>query len=452
MNTPNLFCAALGLSLPWRVVSVHFAPGESKERGKLEVRIDFERGSELPCPKCQKACKSYDTDEQSWRHLNFFEHETYLIARVPRVSCEAHGVLKADVPWARPGSGFTLLFEAYVMALAPEIPVAGLARMVGEHDTRLWRVVEWHVADARARVNMSEVVSVVVDETSRAKRYSYVSLFLEPKKLDGEGKVVSDARVLFVTEGRSHDAFHRFVADLKAHGGKPEEVKDVCMDMSPSYQRGAAETLPWAAVTFDRFHVMKLISDALDDVRRLEHKARDPAGPGIEVGTATGSARAGAILIPHPAAEPVVAGRAAEGLDVLVLVQRRDALRAHLPAQPVGFLEQYHAAPGAGRSKRSSDAAGAAAGDQDLAGCLARGFKVRHRQHGNRRIATRRDAHDIKHRIERAPHAGILNSPWCPAARARSAGTRSPGRARQIAGPCRARSTGRYRPAKYPAA
>lgn len=274
MNTPNLFCAALGLSLPWRVVSVHFAPGESKERGKLEVRIDFERGSELPCPKCQKACKSYDTDEQSWRHLNFFEHETYLIARVPRVSCEAHGVLKADVPWARPGSGFTLLFEAYVMALAPEIPVAGLARMVGEHDTRLWRVVEWHVADARARVNMSEVVSVVVDETSRAKRYSYVSLFLEPKKLDGEGKVVSDARVLFVTEGRSHDAFHRFVADLKAHGGKPEEVKDVCMDMSPSYQRGAAETLPWAAVTFDRFHVMKLISDALDDVRRLEHKAR----------------------------------------------------------------------------------------------------------------------------------------------------------------------------------
>ena len=274
METTKLFEAALGLKSPWRVDSIQFAHGVKKGRGRLDIRIDFERGGELPCPECKKACKAHDTDEQSWRHLNFFEHETYLVARMPRVNCEAHGVLKAEAPWARPASGFTMLFEAYVMALAPEIPMSVLARMVGEHDTRLWRIVNWHVADARSRVDMTDVASVVVDETSRAKRHNYVSLFLEPKKLDEDGDVVSDARVLYVTEGRSHEVFHGFLADLTAHGGEPKRIKDVCMDMSPAYQRGAAETMPWAAVTFDRFHVMKLVGEALDDARRREHDAR----------------------------------------------------------------------------------------------------------------------------------------------------------------------------------
>jgi hypothetical protein len=203
MDTTKLFEAALGVMSPWRVVGIEFEAGAKDGRGRLDIRLDFERGGELPCPECKKPCKAHDTDEQTWRHLNFFEHETYLVARTPRVKCEKHGVLKVEVPWARPGSGFTLLFEAYMMALAPEIPMAVLARMVGEHDTRLWRVVKHHVADARTRVDMSEVSSVVVDETSRAKRYSYVSLFLEPKKLDEDGEVTSDARVLFVTNGRS---------------------------------------------------------------------------------------------------------------------------------------------------------------------------------------------------------------------------------------------------------
>lgn len=274
METTKLFEAALGLKSPWRVDTIQFAHGGKKGRGRLDIRIDFVRGGELPCPECKAACKAHDTDEQTWRHLNFFEHETYLVARMPRVNCEVHGVLKVEAPWARPGSGFTMLFEAFVMALAPEIPMSVLARMVGEHDTRLWRIVKWHVADARSRVDMTHVTSVVVDETSRAKRHNYVSLFLEPKKLDDEGLVTHDARVLFVTEGRSHEAFHGFVADLTAHGGEPKRVKDVCMDMSPAYQRGAAETLPWAAVTFDRFHVMKLVGEALDDARRREYEAR----------------------------------------------------------------------------------------------------------------------------------------------------------------------------------
>jgi transposase len=273
MDTTKLFEAALGLRPPWRVAGIDFSAARKGGRGRLDIRLDFERGGELPCPECGRACKAHDTEEQTWRHLDFFQHEAYLVARTPRVKCDEHGVLKVEVPWARPGSGFTLLFEALVMALASEMPMAALARLVGEHDTRLWRIVKRHVAEAREGVDMSEVASVVVDETSRAKRHSYVSLFLEPKRLDRKGAVTQDARVLFATEGRSSSTFHAFVSDLTAHGGRATSVRDVCMDMSPAYQRGAAEALPWAAVTYDRFHVMKLVSYALDETRRREHTA-----------------------------------------------------------------------------------------------------------------------------------------------------------------------------------
>ena len=90
-------------------------------------------------------CKVHDTEPHTWRHLNFFQHEAYLTARVPRVICPEHGVRQVQVPWARERSDFTLLFEALVMALVKEMPVKAIAGLVGEHDTKIWRVVHHYV-------------------------------------------------------------------------------------------------------------------------------------------------------------------------------------------------------------------------------------------------------------------------------------------------------------------
>jgi len=274
MHTNALFEAALGLSAPWKVISIEFEQGAPASRGQLEIRLDFERGGQLPCPECGALCKAHDTDEQTWRHLDFFEHTCHLVARVPRVGCQEHGVLKVHVPWARPGSGFTLLFEALVMALAPEMPMAALARLVREHDTRLWRIVKWHVADARSRVDMSDVDQLVVDETSQAKRKSFVSIFLEPKRYDDEGSLERAARVLYVAKSKSKQVFHEFAQDLIEHGGHPWSIREVCMDMCAPYMQGVAETMPRASITFDRFHVMKMVNAAVDDARRREVKTR----------------------------------------------------------------------------------------------------------------------------------------------------------------------------------
>jgi transposase len=268
MDFIKLFEAALALTPPWTVEKVSFDP-KAEGGGAVEIRLNFPRGSRFPCPQCQAPCAAYDTHEERWRHLNFFQYRAFIVAPIPRVDCPTHGVLKySGVSWAREGSGFTLLFEALVMLVAREMPVAAIARMTGEQDTRLWRVINAQVADARTRVNMEDVRELVVDETSRARGHDYVSLFVEPGP--------EQARVLFVADGRGHDTFEAFRDDLVGHGGDPKEVRDVCMDMSEAFQKGAAEQFPEAHVTFDRFHVMKLVGEAVDEVRRLE-RVEQPA-------------------------------------------------------------------------------------------------------------------------------------------------------------------------------
>ena len=137
MDTANLFTAALQLPDPWKVGSVQFRDVEDGGR-ELHMGIGFEPGSRFPCPQdgCVQAdCMVHDTRERVWRHLDFFRYKAFIHAAVPRVICSQHGVGTVGAPWARPGSGFTLLFEAWAVELAKHMPVSVLAGLVGQSDT-----------------------------------------------------------------------------------------------------------------------------------------------------------------------------------------------------------------------------------------------------------------------------------------------------------------------------
>lgn len=282
-----MFAAALGLAQPWQVVSVDF----DQEAGRLDLGLDFPRGARFACPEpdCpQAACPVHDTVEKTWRHLDFFEHQAYLSARVARVRCPGHGVHLVDVPWARPGSGFTLLFEVAMLTYAKQMPVAPLAKMAREHDTRIWRVIEHHVESARAGLDFSGVTEVGMDETSARRGQDYVSIFMD----------LALRRVMFATQGRDAATVKAFAADLAAHGGAPAtQIERVCCDMSPAFIKGitahlatpppqtdgdgdgeqggqAQEASHHPQVVFDRYHVVAKANEAVDTVRRAEAKTR----------------------------------------------------------------------------------------------------------------------------------------------------------------------------------
>jgi len=262
MDSQDLFALALGLSKPWYVSRNEL----DTVKRLLEIGIDFERGGTFLCSECgQGGCKAYDTEERRWRHLNFFQFETVLTARVPRIDCGRCGKRPVNVPWARPGSGFTLLFEALLMTMVPHMPVAAAARLLGEHDTRLWRVIHHYVDQAVARRDDGAVKRIGIDETSSRRGHNYISIFVD---LDAP-------RVLFATEGKDGSTVGRFADDLAAHGGDSASIEEACIDMSAAFISGVRESLPEASLTFDKFHVTKIIGDAVDKTRR-EERAEHP--------------------------------------------------------------------------------------------------------------------------------------------------------------------------------
>jgi transposase len=259
MKDTDLLQLALGIIPPWQVERCEFDPDEKR----LDIYINFTRGGEFTCYGCgREGCKAYDTEEKTWRHLNFFEHVTYLHARVPRTDCPSCGIGLVTVPWARRGSGFTLLFEAFIMVLARDMPVNAIGRLVGEHDTRLWRVIHYYVEKARSEQDYSGVTRFGVDETASKRGHNYISVFVDMDK----------SKVIFATPGKGAGTLGAFKEDLEAHGGRAENIKDACCDMSPAFISGIEKTFENAAITFDKFHVVKILNAAVDEVRRQERK------------------------------------------------------------------------------------------------------------------------------------------------------------------------------------
>ena len=274
MAVEHLFTRALGLSSPWKVVSADFDPAAKS----LELVIDFEPGSRFTDPESGEACPVHDTVERSWQHLHFFEHRTTLRARVPRIRTPGGKVRNAELPWARPQSGFTLLMEAWLLALAKVLPVTEVSAQSKVSQDRIWHLIRSRVEEVWKETDWSSLERLGVDETSTRKGHSYGTAFLE---IDGKetsrGRGASKvARLLFFTPGKDKATFGEFVAELDRRGVDPRQVGEVAIDMSRAFIAGAGEHFPGARICFDRFHVMKLCGQALDATRK--EVAREAGG------------------------------------------------------------------------------------------------------------------------------------------------------------------------------
>ena len=256
---------ALGLAgTPWKVVDVRF----DKELKRLNIDLDYPPGSRFPHPETGQLAPVYDSEERSWRHLNFFQFECYVNAHVPRVDGgSGAGVHRVAVPWAKAQSGFTLLLESMILLLAQSgMTAAEVARVIGEYPQRIWRVLLDHVACAHERMNLEAVQVISVDEVCRTRGQNYLTIFSEPRQ-DGR-----PTRVLLAVEGRDSKALRKFANHLRRRGLAPEQIRTICSDMSPAYIKGISEEFGGALLVFDYFHVVQLVSQALDQVRRRERR------------------------------------------------------------------------------------------------------------------------------------------------------------------------------------
>jgi transposase len=261
MNSKILFQMALGNISPWVLDSIEFKDGKGGVK-ELHLWLDFPSGSVFTNEQGD-SCKAHDTSQHTWRHLNFFEHRCYLHARVPRIKYPDGSVKTVTVPWAASNTGFTLLFEAYTMSLIEmEMPVSGVARLVGEYDQRIWNIFHRYVVSGRAKTDYSGISEVGIDETSARKGHDYVTL----------GVDLAKRRVFEVVEGKDQQTVQKIAEFLDKRGSQSQSVTQVSIDMSPAFIAGCGEFLPNAEVTFDRFHVVQIVNRAMDELRKVERK------------------------------------------------------------------------------------------------------------------------------------------------------------------------------------
>ena len=222
--TAKLFEAALGIHEPWYVASVDF-----EESAKtLTVVIDFKSGSRFEVSGHEGVHPVHDTVTKSYRHLNFFQHECYLQVRTPRVKLPNGSVRLVEPDFAGRLSGFTLLFEAFILMLARQMPFAAVARIVGESPHRVLAVCQKYV----------EMACGLAD----------------------------------YTEGRDAKTIEQLAEYLSEHGCPAENITSASIDMSPAFIAGVTQHLPNARITFDKFHVIGHASTAVDKMRRIEQR------------------------------------------------------------------------------------------------------------------------------------------------------------------------------------
>ena len=264
MNSSEIFSIALGLDSPWEIKNVELKISESSVK-ELHLHIGYTEGYQFKDSEGNE-CPIHSKKERTWRHMNFFEHQSYIHCSVPRIKTKTGQISQIDVPWARRKSGFTLLFEALSMALIErEMPINKVASLLGEHPNRVWRIFKYWVNLAYKKDDVSMVTKLGFDETSRRKGHSYITVAVD----------LDQKRVVHVVKGKDAQTISDIQEYLTKKGVAKEQITQASIDLSPAFISGIRAQFPEAQITFDRFHVVKLLNEAMDTVRKQERKEHE---------------------------------------------------------------------------------------------------------------------------------------------------------------------------------
>ena len=259
MKDTEFYAALLRLSHPWSVREVKL----NLAAERVDVWVQEDPATKWACPECGKTVPLYDhAEERTWRHLDTCEFQTFLHARLPRVNCPEHGVRKVLPTWASPGSQFTLRLECRVIDTLKECDVTGTTRLTGLSWDEAWGVLDRAVARGRSRKERRIPEYLSIDEKAFAKRHRYETLVCDLRR----------GTVEYVTDDKSQESLERYYSQFTAE--ELAQVKAVAMDMCDSYIAATRAFIPEAAdkIVFDKFHVIRTVTDAVDKIRRQEHK------------------------------------------------------------------------------------------------------------------------------------------------------------------------------------
>lgn len=258
------YALLLGLKDDWLVQSVDLDLAAQR----VEIRLEHTPDRSCDCPECgvPRPLKDH-APERCWRHLDTMQFETVIVARIPRTNCPDCGVLNVHIPWAEPHGRFTLLFQAFaIRVLQAASSIEKGRQLLGLNWSSAQSLMETAVERGLDRRELDGVRHVGLDEKNFGKGHDYISVMTD----------IDEGRVLEVAEGRTREAADSLWNTLSAE--QKEDVEAVAMDMSQAYIGSAEQHVPEADIVHDRFHIAKHLGEAVDQVRRAEHKTLKSEG------------------------------------------------------------------------------------------------------------------------------------------------------------------------------
>ena len=262
MPPEETFGQLLGLGKAWRVVEARLEASSSTFMSKVEETPALwpEESTRAGTPV---TCHDH-VEPMQWRHLNVFNKECVIVCALPRGRRSDDGkVYRVTPPWEGRSKHFTQEFEAFAVTLMREMPVKRAGQILGESDTRMWRMLFAHVKAAYERLSFDNVVWVGADEMNRRKGHNYLTVFAD----------LVAKRVIFATPGKDASVWAAFAEELLRHNGHPKPIQYVAIDMSPAYIKGVSNNLGNAQVVYDKFHVIQNVVEACDRVRKVESRS-----------------------------------------------------------------------------------------------------------------------------------------------------------------------------------
>lgn len=272
MQDHELYRRILGIEAPWQVERVEL----QLQQGEVHVYLAHQNQPEWACSECGTLGPLYDHQaEREWRHLDTCQYRTILHAAPPRMQCPEHGVRVAKLSWAEPGSRFTALFEALAITWLKHASQKAVAEQLQLSWDEIHGIMERAVKRGLARRQAEEIPQLGVDEKAFRKGHKYLTLVNDLKR----------NRVLYVAEDREQSSLDGFWPTITAE--QRASIEAVALDMWDPYVASIQDHLSEAEkkMVFDKFHIAKHLGEAVDKVRRREHKALKAEGDERLTGT-----------------------------------------------------------------------------------------------------------------------------------------------------------------------
>jgi transposase len=252
------YALLLGVGSPWEVKNVEL----KLEEKKVEIELGWQWGAAAKCPECGRECSIHDgAPERTWRHLDTMQFTTLIRARTPRSDCPEHGVKTMEVPWAAPQGRFTVLFERFaVEVLLASATISQACDLLGLSWDTAQEIMRRAVERVLERRQLEALKHLGMDEKIFKRGQSYVTLLTD----------LDQSRVLDVVEERTTEAADQLWETLSPE--QKQTVEAVAVDMWEPFIRTIEKQVPNADIVHDKFHVSKYLGEAVDKVRRQEHK------------------------------------------------------------------------------------------------------------------------------------------------------------------------------------